>query len=248
MEKVSIITISYNSAETIEDTLQSVLEQSYGNIEYIIIDGKSTDRTMEVVRKYEDRIAVICSEPDKGLYDAMNKGIQQATGDIVGILNSDDLYVDNKVVEDMVVAMRGFDSGYADLVYVDRVDTDLVTRRWTSGNFRAEKFKYGWTPPHPTFFLRKACYNKFGVYNLDLRHSADYELMLRMLFKHRLSASYLNRITTKMRVGGQSNVTLKNRLAANREDRLAWKINGLIPAFYTLTLKPVRKIGQFFIR
>lgn len=244
--KVSIITIAYNSAGTIEDTIKSVVAQDYSNIEYIIIDGGSTDKTLSIVDKFKDSITTIISEPDKGIYDAMNKGVQNATGDIVGILNSDDIYADNKVVSRIVEAIGTKDSIYADLVYVDRDNTDKITRYWKSGKYRKGIFKTGWMPPHPTFFIRKSCYDQYGTYNLRLKSAADYELMLRMLHKHNISVTYLPEVITKMRVGGQSNVTLLNRLKANKEDRLAWVINELKPGPLTLIMKPVRKISQFF--
>lgn len=244
--KVSIITIAYNSAETIEDTIKSIITQDYSNIEYIIIDGGSTDKTLSIVDKFKDSITTIISEPDKGIYDAMNKGVQNATGDIVGILNSDDIYANKKVVTHIVKAIGNKDSIYADLVYVDRANTDKITRYWKSGKYRKGIFKKGWMPPHPTFFIRKSCYDQYGTYNLRLKSAADYELMLRMLHKHNISVTYLQEVITKMRVGGQSNVTLLNRLNANKEDRLAWVINDLKPGPLTLIMKPIRKISQFF--
>ena len=156
--KVSLITIAYNSAETIEDTIKSIVAQDYSNIEYIIIDGGSTDKTLSIVDKFKDSITTIISEPDKGIYDAMNKGVQNATGDIVGILNSDDIYADNKVVSSIVEAIGNKDSIYADLVYVDRDNTDKVTRYWKSGKYRKGIFKKGWMPPHPTFYTYKNTY------------------------------------------------------------------------------------------
>ena len=244
--KVSLITIAYNSAETIEDTIKSIVTQNYSNLEYIIIDGGSTDKTLSIVDKFKDSITTIVSEPDKGIYDAMNKGVQNATGDIVGILNSDDIYADNKVVSRIVEAIGNKDSIYADLVYVDRDNTDKVTRYWKSGKYRKGIFKSGWMPPHPTFFIKKSCYNQYGTYNLQLKSAADYELMLRMLHKHNISVAYLPEVITKMRVGGQSNATLVNRIKANKEDKLAWSINDLKPGPLTLIMKPVRKISQFF--
>jgi len=244
--KVSIITIAYNSSETIEDTIKSVVAQDYSNVEYVIIDGGSTDETLSIIDKYKDSISTIVSEPDKGIYDAMNKGVQNATGDIIGILNSDDIYANDSVISDIVKAIGSRDSVYADLVYVDRENTEKINRYWQSGEYKDGLFKKGWMPPHPTFFLKKSCYDKFGTYNLKLKSAADYELMLRMLHKHKISVAYLPKVITKMRVGGQSNVTLKNRLKANKEDRMAWTINDLRPGPLTLTMKPVRKIGQFF--
>lgn len=245
--KVSIITISYNSAETIEDTIKSVVGQDYPNIEYIIIDGASKDETLSIVGKYKDKIAKVVSEKDKGIYDAMNKGVENATGDIIGILNSDDYYYDESVISEVVQLFEKekTDGLYADLVYVDRADSDKVIRYWKSGEYQQGKFLKGWMPPHPTFFVKKEVYEKFGLYSTDLRSAADYEFMLRVIHKHNISLSYMPRILTKMRVGGMSNVSLKNRWKANMEDRRAWKINGLKPKWYTLTVKPLSKILQF---
>ncbi len=245
--KVSIITISYNSAETIEDTIKSVVSQDYPNIEYIIIDGASKDATLSIVDKYKDKIAKVISEKDKGIYDAMNKGVQNATGDIIGILNSDDYYYDTTVISEVVrlFEQEKTDGLYADLVYVDRADSEKIIRYWKSGKYTLGKFLKGWMPPHPTFFVKKEVYTHFGLYNTDLRSAADYEFMLRVIHKHKISLTYMPRVLTKMRVGGMSNVSLKNRWRANMEDRRAWKINGIKPRWYTLTVKPLSKLFQF---
>jgi len=242
--KVSIITIAYNSEETIEDTIKSVVNQDYKDIEYIIIDGKSSDQTLEIIEKYRSGISIVVSEKDQGIYDAMNKGVAKATGDLVGILNSDDLYASNDVVSNVVNSIEDADCLYSDLVYVDRSNTDQVTRYWKSGEYKMGMFKKGWMPPHPTFFVRKACYDKYGHYSLALKSSADYELMLRFMHKNEISVKYMPITTIKMRVGGQSNVTIKNRLAANKEDRMAWRMNGLSPGTATVR-KPLSKLTQF---
>lgn len=245
--KISIITIAYNSAETIEATIQSVISQDYTDVEYIIIDGASKDATMDVVDRYRDQVAVVVSEPDRGIYDAMNKGVARATGEIVGILNSDDFYADNTVLSNVVARFNesGAEAVYADLVYVERDNPDKVVRYWKSKPYKPGMFRKGWMPAHPTFFLKNECYRTHGTYSTELRSAADYELMLRMLEKHKISAVHLPRVLTKMRVGGQSNVSLKNRIRANKEDRRAWKMNGLTPAWYTLTVKPLSKLSQF---
>lgn len=248
--KVSIITVSYQSAATIESCIQSVIGQDYPDIEYIVIDGASTDGTLEVISGYRDKIAVVVSEPDEGIYFAMNKGLELATGDVIGMLNSDDLYASNHVISDVVKAMKdsGADSCYGNLVYVDRLQTDKVLRTWKAGDYKKEAFLKGWMPPHPTFFLRRDCYSQFGKFNTVLRTSADYELMLRMLYKHGREAVYLDETLVLMRAGGQSNVSFKNRLKANREDRLAWRLNDLKPGLFTTLRKPLSKIGQFLKR
>lgn len=245
--KVSIITICYNSSSTIEDTIKSVLAQTYPDIEYIIVDGASKDDTLKIIEKYSSKISKVISEKDHGIYDAMNKGVALATGDIIGILNSDDLYSDEHVISDIVDVFENntCEGVYADLVYVKRENTNHIIRYWKSGEYSPGKFLQGWMPPHPTFFVRKSVYAKWGIYNTIFRSAADYEFMLRVIHKEKIVVKYLARVITKMRVGGESNVTLKNRLRANREDRHAWEINGLQPRFYTLWAKPLSKIIQF---
>lgn len=247
--KVTIITITYNSAATLEDTLRSVVNQDYPNIEYLIIDGKSKDNTLQIVDKYKDKITKVVSERDKGLYDALNKGIALATGDIVGMLHSDDLYESNHVVSDIVKTFENnpsADGVYADLVFVERNDINKVTRTWESGDYEEGDFLSGWMPPHPTFFVKKECYERFGGFNTSLRLSADYELMLRMIHKNKIKLAYLPKVVVKMRMGGVSNVSLFVRLKANIEDKMAWKLNGMKPKLFTRFLKPASKIMQYF--
>jgi len=246
--KISIITVTYNSAATIEQTILSVIGQSYADIEYIIVDGQSTDNTLGIIEKYRNRIARVISEKDNGLYDALNKGIALATGGVIGFLHSDDFYIDEQVIEKYakLFADKNPDAVYSDLYYVDKTDTNKIVRKWKSGNYRPKAFVNGWMPPHPTFFVKKDLYLKFGKFNLDFKSAADYELMLRFIHKHQVQLAYLPEYTIKMRVGGKSNVTMQNRINANLEDRRAWEINGLKPRFYTLYLKPLRKILQFF--
>lgn len=245
--KVSIITVVFNGERTIQDCIESVLNQSYPDIEYIVIDGKSTDNTPKIVANYGTKIAVFISEKDRGIYDAMNKGIAYATGDVIGILNADDFYADHTVIEKVVAQLvkTQADGIYGDLVYVDANDTTQVKRYWKSGEFKRKKFLYGWMPPHPTFFVKKASYEQLGTYRLDLGSAADYELMLRFLYKQRLKVAYLPEIVTMMRTGGVSNKTVGNRLKANQSDREAWHLNGLEPYWFTLWLKPLRKVLQF---
>jgi glycosyltransferase len=247
--KVTIITVCYNSASTIYHTLTSVQRQSYKNIEHIVVDGGSTDNTVSIVNSFP-HVSAFISEKDGGIYDAMNKGIAMATGDVVGILNSDDIYIDQDVISKVADAFerQSTDTVYGDLEYVDSVNTNRILRKWKSGRFRQDSFKYGWMPPHPTFFVRREVYEKVGRFNLSFNTAADYEMMLRILFKHNCSTHYLPEVLVKMRMGGASNGSVLRRLKANREDRLAWKINNLKPYFFTLYLKPVRKIFQFVNR
>lgn len=248
--KITVITIAYNAAETIEATIQSVINQDYKNLEYIIVDGASKDETLDIVGKYDSHISKIVSEPDVGVYDAMNKGLDLASGDLIAILNADDTYAHSTVLRTVVETLEtsGADSCYGDLIYVDRFQPDKTTRTWISGSYKKESFLNGWMPPHPSFFAKRKLYLDYGVFNTQLKTSADYELMLRFLFRHNATTVYINEVLVKMKVGGQSNASLKNRLKANQEDRLAWKINGLKPKSLTLVKKPLRKIIQFWKR
>ena len=245
--KISIITVTFNSAETIEKTIQSVINQSYKNVEYIIVDGKSTDKTLAIIETYKSHITKIVSEKDNGLYDALNKGIALATGDIIGILHSDDFYTDANVLQLYAdtFSRNKSDAVYSDLYYVDRINTTKIMRKWKSGSYKANSFLYGWMPPHPTFFVKADCYKKFGNFNLQFKSAADYELMLRFIHKNKINITYLQYFTVKMRVGGKSNASVTNRVNANIEDRKAWEINNLKPYFFTLYFKPLRKIIQF---
>ncbi|HTI91488.1 MAG TPA: glycosyltransferase family 2 protein [Puia sp.] len=247
--KISIITATYNSKATVTDTLVCISEQDHKDIEHIIVDGGSTDDTLDIVRRFS-HVAKVVSGKDNGIYDAMNKGIGLATGDVIGILNSDDVYTDPAVLSDIAKAFEdpAVMTVYADLQYVYPDDLNRIQRTWKSGSFKKRNFYYGWMPPHPTFFVRKEVYEQGGLFNADLRSAADYELMLRILVKMGMPAYYLRRVIVKMRAGGMSNASLGNRLRANKEDRLAWKLNKLKPYFFTLYLKPLRKIHQFIIK
>ena len=246
--KVSIITVCRNNQDTIESTIRSVLDQDYKDIEYIVVDGNSSDKTISLIKSFGNKIAKFISEKDEGMYYALNKGIALSTGDVVGILNADDFYANEKIISNV---MRGFiskevDSIYGDLQYVEREDVNKIFRHWKSQPFKPELFLKGWMPPHPTFFVKRTCYEKFGKFNTAFTISADYELMLRFLYKHRISVSYIPEVLVQMRTGGISNVSLKSRITANKEDRLAWKINGLKPTAFTLVKKPLSKVSQFF--
>jgi len=246
--KVSIVTVCFNSEDTIETTIRSVLDQDYGNIEYIIVDGRSTDKTISIIEKYKSRIAKFISEKDEGIYFAINKGINQATGDVIGILHADDFYADEKIISQVVkeFSEKKSDSVYGDLEYVSRDNPQKIFRSWKAGPYDSKLFLKGWMPPHPAFFVKRKCYDQFGLFNTAFSISADYELMLRLLYKHKITSSYIHKVLVKMRTGGKSNVTIKNRIKANQEDRLAWKINGLKPGKMTTILKPLSKLNQFF--
>lgn len=248
MLKVSVITVCYNSSETIENTIQSVVSQSYSNIEYIVVDGLSADNTLKIVDKYKNNISKIISEKDNGIYDAINKGIALATGEVVAILHADDFYADSNVISSIVNEFinKKVDTVYGDLQYVDRQNTTVVKRNWISGEYQKRNFLNGWMPPHPSFFAKKECYTKYGNFNTILKSAADYELMLRFLYKNNCTVAYIPKVLVKMRVGGKSNVSLLNRIKANREDKKAWEINGLTPEPFTFIKKPLSKLGQFF--
>jgi len=204
--KVSIITPSFNSASTIADTLQSVAGQSYGDIEHIIIDGESSDGTVGILKKCDSQSVNWISEPDKGIYDAMNKGIEIATGDVIGILNSDDVYFDSEVIDMVMSCFKedpNLDSVYGDLFYVAKNDINKFIRYWRTGNIKP--FKKGWHPPHPTFFVKKEIYSKYGLFSLKYNLAADFEIMLRFLEKYKITSLYLNRVLVKMRRGGATN-------------------------------------------
>lgn len=246
---ISIITATYNSAETIRDCLLSIRQQTVA-AEHIVIDGLSTDATASLVKESAGNKTHLVSEADNGIYDAMNKGIILAQGDVVGILNSDDFYPSDDILSTVLDTFKdpSIEACYGDLLYVDGLDTAKVIRNWHSGVFDHRKFYWGWMPPHPTFFVRRSVYQKYGMFNTELGSSADYEIMLRFLVKHKINASYIPKVLVKMRTGGISNASLRNRIEANRMDRKAWEINGLTPYPWTLWMKPVRKIGQWFFK
>lgn len=246
--KVSIITATYNSAATIKDTVLSVNKQTYHNVEHIVIDGVSKDNTLNLL-DYFGHSGPLISEPDKGIYDAMNKGVEMAEGDIIGILNSDDFYPNARVIEKVVkVFEKGdCDAVYGDLVYVDSFNIKKVLRKWIAGGFSRKSFYKGWMPPHPTFFVKKEVYEKHGNFNLDFKSSSDYELLLRFLFLKQIKVKYIPGVLVHMRAGGYSNRSIKNRVAAHIEDYRAWKTNGITPKWYTLVLKPLLKMKQYIV-
>lgn len=247
--KISIILAVYNNPN-IQEAIESILAQTYKNIELIVIDGGSTDGTLDVINKYKKNISILVSERDSGIYDALNKGIKLATGDVVGLLHSDDLFFDNEIISKVagIFSSTASDAVYGDLLYVDKEDTSKVIRYWNAGQYKINNWLFGWMPPHPTVYIKKDCFNKFGVYNLSLWGAADYELMLRFMYKHLIKVTYLPEIMVKMRLGGQSNRSLSNRLRAHLEDKEAWRINKIKPYFFTIFFKPLRKIGQYIIK
>jgi glycosyltransferase involved in cell wall biosynthesis len=249
MTRISIITVTYNAAEHLRDCLDCVRAQEV-DVEHIVMDGESTDGTLAILEEYREHLAHVISEQDKGMYDAANKGIQLASGEVIGMLNADDFYLSRDTLSKVAAAFEDetVDAVYGDLVYVDREDTGKVVRVWRSGEFHPRKFYRGWMPPHPTFFVRRRVYEQYGLFNLGLGTAADYELMLRFLLKHGINAAYIPEVLVKMRSGGMSNESLQNRLRANRMDREAWRVNDLRPHPWTILMKPVRKIGQWLYK
>jgi glycosyltransferase len=247
--RVSIITSVLNGADTIADTIESVIQQQYTNIEYIVVDGKSSDDTVPIIRRYGNQVDILVSEPDQGVYDAMNKGIKLATGDIIAALNSDDVYADSTVIGQMVNFMETtlVDAAYSNLVYVDRDDIGCIKRFWNPGEYKKGAFFKGWTIPHPTFFCRREIFEKFGLFNDKFQIAADFELMLRFVEKHKIKVDYLPKVIVKMRTGGKANI-LNGIIRGNMEIIRAFRINGfhLSPLFFIF--KPITKIFQLFMR
>lgn len=245
--KISIITATYNSQDTIADAINSVASQTYKHIEHIIIDGKSTDNTLEIINENSGRISKIISEPDTGIYDALNKGIQNATGDVIAFLHADDIYADNTIIEKAANLFHEKQTGsiYGDLLYVSKEDTNKIIRNWKAGEYSFSKLKKGWMPPHPTFFVKKEIYKQYGLFNTDFKIAADYDIILRFLGKHKISTAYLPVVMIKMRVGGESNKSIKNIIKKMKEDVKALKNNNL-GAWHTVILKNAVKIPQLF--
>ena len=247
--KISIITVVYNNEKTINEAIESVLNQNYQNIEYIVIDGGSKDGTLSKINEYKNRISYFVSERDNGLYDAMNKGIKAATGDVVGILNSDDLYQDLNVIKDVMknfIENEKIDILYGDLVYVKNDDISKVVRNWKSKPYYKNFFENANVPPHPSLFLRRRVYEQAGLFNLDYKIAADYELMLRIFKNHNFNSKYINRLIVRMRLGGASNASFSSIVKQNKEVLKAWNNNNLVPPFYLMPLRILKKVAQYF--
>ena len=244
--KVSIITVVYDNESTINYAIESVLSQDYSNIEYIVIDGKSTDGTIEKIQNYKDHITCFLSEPDGGIYDAMNKGLKLATGDIIGILNSDDFYVSNDIISEIVHEFedKKVDLIFGDMVYVKPENLDKITRYYRSNNFHPDKFAWGWMPGHPSCFLKREIYEKYGYFKTDYKIAADYEILTRFMAKHGISYSYIPKVLVKMRTGGVSTANLKSNWILNKEIVRACRENGIRTNMHKVLLKYFTKIFQ----
>jgi glycosyltransferase involved in cell wall biosynthesis len=237
--KVSIITVSYNSSHTIRDTIESVLAQDYHDIEYIIVDGQSTDGTQEVVKSYGSRISKFISEKDHGLYDAMNKGIAMATGSIIGIINSDDIYASPGLISRIVAVFvqKGVDVVYGDLYYFKTGSPDRSIRYYEGGVFSMKRVSYGLMPPHPTFFIKKELYQKFGKFDTQYTLSSDFDIILRFLGVHKASFEYIPEVLVKMRTGGKSTSSLKRTWIMNQEDLRSCRKHGVRTNMFKFYLK-----------
>ena len=248
--KISVITPTYNSEKTIEDTLKSVCDQEFDDYEHIIIDNKSSDDTLKIVDEYKDKSnLVVISEKDSGLYNAMNKGIKLATGDIIGIINSDDFYNSNKVfslISDEFDANNHIQGVYGDLIYIDKKNKNKVVRYWKSGEFNENILKNGWIMPHPTVFLRREVYDSFvKPFREDLSLAADYEFLFRLMKIKKINFFYIKEVLVKMRDGGVSSSSLKHRIRGWSQLRKSWQVNGLkVPMFFILR-RILGKVKQF---
>ena len=248
MIKISIVTVVYNAADTLEETILSVSTQRYPNIEHIVIDGGSTDGSIEIIKKHSDKVDIWISEPDEGIYHGMNKGIAMATGAVIGTLNADDVYQDNHVLDRIAgtFADEDIEGCYGDLVYVDPDDLSKVIRYWTSEPYRPGLFERGWMPAHPTFFVRSTVYERFGVFNLQLKLQSDFELTARLMALHQISTKYIPKVLVRMRTGGATNKSWKNILRGNLESYRACKKMGLkLTPFYFFT-KMMMRVPQYF--
>lgn len=249
MHKVSIITAVYNNRDHLEECFASVFSQTYQNIEFIVVDGGSTDGTLDILKKYDQKISKWISEPDKGIYDALNKGIGMATGNIIGFLHSDDLFNGAETIAHIsdIFQEKACEAVFGDLMYVSRDNADKVIRYWKSCPFNPKLLKQGWMPPHPTLFVKREWYQSKGTFRTDFRISADYDLILRLFSDRNFNATYLPEVITRMRVGGASNKSLKNIYRKSKEDYIALrenKVGGLIALFW----KNAQKVLQFVKR
>ncbi len=244
--KMSVVTAVYNRKRTIKDALHSVQDQTYPNVEHVIQDGGSTDGTLDILRNYDAANVALESRPDKGIYDAINKGIARATGDIIGLMHSDDFFADRNALSDIAAAFDDpqVDGVYGDLDYISADDTTRIIRKWRSGPYQFGNLKRGWMPPHPTLYLRRSVFETWGLYDTTFQIAADYDAMLRYLVQGQIKLAYLPKVIVKMRVGGESNRSLGRIIQKSREDYRALRRNG-VGGLQSLTSKNLSKIRQF---
>ncbi len=243
--KISIITSCFNREKTIRDSIESVLRQDYTDIEYIIIDGASSDRTTQIIKEYINNISLFISEPDKGMYEGINKGIKRATGDIIGLLHSDDILYSPHTITHIAELFKKTNSDliYGNGLFVDSNDLNKIVRKWISGPFNRNKVKRGWLPLHPTVYIRKECFKKLGYYDESFKIAADSDFLVRYLYKNILDVSYIDEYIVKMRMGGAS-TDLQKTTQKWKEDIRMYKRHGFNP-YFSLTLKVLSKIPQF---
>ena len=245
--KISIITVVYNARETIRDTIESVHRQFYSDIEHIVIDGASTDGTVEILESCRDKIDVLVSERDHGIYDGLNKGIRLATGEVIGFLNADDVYEDDWVLSRIASALANhrYDAAYGDLEYVAKDDLDRVIRYWRAGRFSYRRLGWGWMPPHPTFYVRRSIYERLGAFDTSFTIAADFDCMLRFLGPGRVAPAYIPSVLVKMRLGGVSNRSFGQIMLKMREDYRALRRNQ-VGGLGALAWKNLSKVRRFF--
>lgn len=246
--KISVITAIYNNRNTIAEAIESILSQTHPLVELVVIDGGSTDGTLELLAKFGDRITVMVSEPDDGIYHALNKGIALASGDVVGFLHSDDVFPDVDVLKRVAATLMNSsaDAVYGDLEYVQRGDASKVVRYWNAGTYSPRKLRAGWMPPHPTFYARRELYQRLGGFDVSMRIAADYDCMLRF-FQAGVAVAYISQVQVRMRMGGASNRSLRNIIRKSREDYVALRRNKVGGA-WTLLSKNLRKLPQLVLR
>ena len=247
--KISIITATYNSEAHIADCVRSVNSQTYDNIEHIIIDGASKDNTVKIIEETPNRVAKIVSEPDKGIYDAMNKGISLSTGDVIGILNSDDFFTSDEVIETVVDTFKNndIDALYGDVHFVNPDDLTKSVRYYSSSIFKPWLFRFGFMPAHPSFYMKRECYEKYGLYALDYKIASDYDLLIRYLYKEKINYKYLKKDFVTMRTGGVSTENFNSRVTLNREIVRACKKYGIKTNMFLLSFKYLYKIFELKI-
>lgn len=244
--KISIITVSYNSENTIRQTIKSVIRQDYDDIEYIIIDGGSNDNTLSIINEYSESISKVITEKDKGIYDAINKGILLSTGDVVGILNSDDVFYDNNIISDLAAKFKNnlnLDSIIGDIIFLN--SKGKTHRHYSSHNWTPKKFAWGIMPPHPSFYCRRKHFFKYGLYRLDFKIASDYELLMRFLLVNKLTYEYIPKILVKMSLGGVSTKNLWSNLKINKEVLRACRINNINTNIFKLYTKYIFKFKEF---
>lgn len=247
---VSVLTVTKNSQLSIKDCLLSVDRQTYPNIEHIIVDGSSDDDTLNLVSKFKRPLGAVLSEPDKGIYDALNKALKLANGEVIGLLHSDDVFADNTVIEALIdkMVLENVDGIYGNLVYVAKKNKNKIIRTWISSQFSPKKLNMGWMPPHPTLFLKKSWYNRLGGFDDSYRISADYKFVLKLFLSKDFTSTHLSRVVTLMSVGGVSNNSFKNIICKMKEDWSALEVisSGSLPRCMILGMKNLSKIKQFF--